>query len=338
MYYKNLIWSVESLITKIASIDPKPPYQRGEVWRIPKKQLLIDSIINRYDIPKLYLRHLGKNGRGIFIYEIADGQQRINAITEYVTQESFRLGVVKGRYSGLSGKSFKELPVKCQTHILQYDLSIAVAYNTSDDEVRELFARLQAGDRLTPAELRNSIASDLGTVIRAMAITHKFFPNSPFPLARYKADDLLAHAFAIEMYGGARNLKALDLREMYISNCSGEYSTEAKKINEILKFMDAMQLSEQRCIATKWGFVDIYTVLSRNKLHQLTASHVAVNYVAWESARRSNTKLPERLIENRTPSKKDKDLYSYIMAFRREGANKSNLYKRANILARYIVL
>ena len=36
-----------------------PEYQRkGGVWTTEKKQLLIDSILNKYDIPKIYFHQL----------------------------------------------------------------------------------------------------------------------------------------------------------------------------------------------------------------------------------------------------------------------------------------
>lgn len=43
-------------------INTHPDYQRkGEVWTLQKKQLLIDSILNDYDIPKLYFHQLSIN-------------------------------------------------------------------------------------------------------------------------------------------------------------------------------------------------------------------------------------------------------------------------------------
>ena len=40
-------------------INIKPEYQReGGIWTKEKKQLLIDSILNDYDIPKLYFHAL----------------------------------------------------------------------------------------------------------------------------------------------------------------------------------------------------------------------------------------------------------------------------------------
>jgi hypothetical protein len=54
-----------------------PPYQReGEVWTLYKKQLLIDSLINGYDIPKLYLHEYDKVRKidgELIKYAIVDG-------------------------------------------------------------------------------------------------------------------------------------------------------------------------------------------------------------------------------------------------------------------------
>ncbi|MES2725776.1 MAG: DUF262 domain-containing protein, partial [Bacteroidota bacterium] len=42
-------------------INLSPDYQRnGELWNLEKRQLLIDSILNDYDIPKIYFHVLDK--------------------------------------------------------------------------------------------------------------------------------------------------------------------------------------------------------------------------------------------------------------------------------------
>jgi hypothetical protein len=42
-------------------IDVEPAYQRrGDIWTLEKKQLLIDSILNDYDIPKLYFHSISR--------------------------------------------------------------------------------------------------------------------------------------------------------------------------------------------------------------------------------------------------------------------------------------
>ena len=53
--------TVLSVYVERDAIWVDPEYQRqGEVWSLEKKQLLIDSIINRYDIPKLYFHKLDR--------------------------------------------------------------------------------------------------------------------------------------------------------------------------------------------------------------------------------------------------------------------------------------
>lgn len=70
-------WALLTFKELIKQIDPNPTYQRSSVWKTPQKQLLIDSILRDFDIPKFYLR---VNNSSKFKYEIIDGQQRIRAL------------------------------------------------------------------------------------------------------------------------------------------------------------------------------------------------------------------------------------------------------------------
>ena len=40
------------------AIDPTPDYQRPPAWNLKQKQLLIDSILRGYDVPKMYWHRL----------------------------------------------------------------------------------------------------------------------------------------------------------------------------------------------------------------------------------------------------------------------------------------
>src|SRR5262245_49525745 len=68
-------------------IKVDPWYQRrGDVWTLEKKQLLIDSILNDFDIPKLYFHALSKSQKtsGGVDYTIIDGRQRLETIWHFV--------------------------------------------------------------------------------------------------------------------------------------------------------------------------------------------------------------------------------------------------------------
>ncbi|MHA1630441.1 MAG: DUF262 domain-containing protein [Candidatus Heimdallarchaeota archaeon] len=332
MKFKNFHWTVEKIFGMKEKINPRPQYQRGPVWKRPKQQLLIDTIINDFDIPKIYLRHCRPGSA--YRYEVADGQQRLKAIWGFL-EGGYATGQLYGDGGDLDFKLFSELPQKTQKRINNYKISVAIAYKASNDQVRELFARLQKGDKLTPAELRNSVPSKIGDIIRAMAQTHSYFKNSPFSSARYKTDDLLSHAFAVEIYQGSKDIKAPNLADMY-----SEFQKRSVKqrvigeVNKNLKTMNKMQLNYPKCISTKWGFVDIYSVLSINNL-LVRPKKLAYRYVKWEQKRKQSLKSPEKLLD--TSLKIDKGLYKYIMAFQKEGATVSNLKIRRDELAKWLL-
>lgn len=58
-------------------IDTNPDFQRPAVWTTAQKQLLIDTILREYDVPKMYWRKLASAPDR---YDVVDGQQRLRAI------------------------------------------------------------------------------------------------------------------------------------------------------------------------------------------------------------------------------------------------------------------
>ena len=72
---KRATWPLFTLSKKRKKIDTNPDYQRPAVWTRAQKQLLIDSILRDYDVPKIYLHEKGNDN-----YDVIDGQQRIRTI------------------------------------------------------------------------------------------------------------------------------------------------------------------------------------------------------------------------------------------------------------------
>ena len=328
MHFKHFRWQVAKLASIRDQIDPKPQYQRGDTWDDRARSLLIDSILNTYDIPKIYLRY--SKGIGAFTYEVADGQQRLKSLWKFLDNELVLSGM-SDKYLHLNGKMCRNLTDAEKEKIESYFVVTTVVYDATNDETRELFRRLQLGVRLNAAELRNSMASALGNQVRAMALTHPFFANSPFGFARYKADDLVAHAFAIILYERKRDIKAPDLKEMYIEYKDALPSAVSGAVNEILRFMNAMQTGISRCISTKWGFVDLIGVLSQRTLKDVDPIEMAEAYVDWETERAAYASRISELASAPVKSKQRR-LFEYISAFQKEGATKRNLEKRFLVL------
>ena len=67
-----------------AAIQLDPEYQRiGGVWTREKRQLLIDSLINGFDVPKLYFHEFIPPQRS-YRYAIIDGKQRLQTIWDFI--------------------------------------------------------------------------------------------------------------------------------------------------------------------------------------------------------------------------------------------------------------
>jgi len=74
--------------TRRNQIDMDPPYQRrGRLWSVTDKAFLIDSILNGYDVPKVYIADFTWRGSPLNLkklpYAIIDGKQRFEAIFDF---------------------------------------------------------------------------------------------------------------------------------------------------------------------------------------------------------------------------------------------------------------
>ena len=340
MKITNHYWSIRKLCNLKDKIDPRPQYQRGEVWKLPAKQLLMDSILFSFDIPKIYLHDC--RGSGVYDYHVTDGQQRLIAIWEFCAGV-YRLGdTANTRAANLVGLDFSELPKEKRKTLSTFKLVTAIITDAAMDDVRELFSRLQRGARLTPAELRNSLPSQIGDCVRAMAENHSFFSDDlcPFSPARFKRHDLCAHAFLLELFGGEHDLKAPDLREMYEQHARNVPKSIPKKVTKVLDYMSSMQRARPTCIRTKWGFVDIYLLVSQHRKAAPSPAELADRFLGFEARRHQYTRSPKDLLiadGNGRVVPSNQRLYDYIVGFQTSGSQAKNVRSRHAILKRELL-
>lgn len=180
---KPLIWWV----SQRAKIDMKPVYQReGRLWSRADKAYLIDSILNGYDIPKIYMTDftvgvVSLNRKGL-PYAIIDGKQRLEAIfdfyagdlrldDEFVFQQNPKLKLARLGYPDLT-KNYPEVADIFNT----WPLSVVHVVTDEQEKIDELFVRLNRSKPLTGAEIRNAMAGPV-TELNRLLIRHELFKS-----------------------------------------------------------------------------------------------------------------------------------------------------------------
>jgi len=252
-------WPLYSVRMREPKIDPRPPYQRGAVWSKSKKQLLMDTIFRNMDIPKLYLRAVNNPP---YKYEVVDGQQRLRAIWEFC-EGKYPLSTDCASVHGhdVAGKEFSELPNDLTDEFLAYDLSFVMLEETTDEEVEEMFTRLNNGETLTAAEKRNALPGKMKEFVKELTM-HPFLQDVAFKNTRYAFDQVCAQMTLLELAGEPCDTKAKALDKMYKDRVKFDKNgSVAKKIKRVLNFLDNA-FREKSPELRKQNVVSIYLLVS----------------------------------------------------------------------------
>ena len=324
------IWEIDDLLMECEKIDLTPAYQRGPAWRPEKQELLLDSVFRQYDLPKIYFAKSGPSDRPRF--EVIDGQQRVRAILDFANNKLAIPGDIVGRshngkvkYADLSDGEIQKFK--------SFSLTIAVIEGATPTYKRTLFERLQLGERLNPAELRNALSSSAPGDLRAIALNHKFFKLSGIRDLRYKREDYLTHIFAYAHFcrkNELKDIKAPSLRKFILEAKRGLDQGDMLAIDDVLNFFFEVTRFQQKVFRNKWSFVDS-AIFCFNR-HQQVSSFDAIAFgrglLRIEEARKANYKRPETLLSHscRTPHKKQ--LFDYINAYKVGSGLKDSLQAR----------
>lgn len=124
--------------------------RKEDQWGLEKKSLLIHSILGDYPIPPIY----SYDDEGA--YQILDGKQRLTTIQSYINDE-FALTevpevVVDEEEYEITGLKFSELPEDLRDEINGSSLLMYIFTDCTEDEVSEIFYRLNNGESLTQGQ------------------------------------------------------------------------------------------------------------------------------------------------------------------------------------------
>lgn len=186
----NINWNARQLVKMCmnGSITFDNAIQRGLVWDIKRKSLLIDSMITGYPIPAFYAKRDENK-----VFDMLDGKQRSDAICGYLNGE-YALEGVSEEYEG---KYFNELPQEVQDDIISYSLTVYYFEDITDEEVNEMFYRLNNGKALTAIELTRVKAKSFEKIKETSA--HPIFTEAlkESQINRYTNEDIVIKALVM---------------------------------------------------------------------------------------------------------------------------------------------
>ena len=258
-------------------VNTNPDFQRPPVWSTSQKQLLIDTILRDYDVPKLYWR---KTGSKPDTYDVVDGQQRLRALWDFF-DGNFKLPKDAEPVDGeaIAGCAHQDLPDDLRSRFDVYALDVVVLEDTDEDEVREMFLRLQNGTSLKAQEKRNAYPGRMRDFVREL-VQHPFFSNVGFTNSRFAFDHVAAQMVCLEVQGGPTNVKNADLNRMYESNreFDGKGQT-GRSVRRVLDFL-AASFPERTPELERYNVIALYCVVSELS-RQYVIDEVRGNFSKW---------------------------------------------------------
>lgn len=210
-----------------------PEWQRDEVWPPDRKQLLIDTILRGWELPKFYFARV-PDSSGEF--EVVDGQQRLMTIFEFFEGELLLSAASAKRFGGAS---YKLLPDSLVDAFDDYEISYDEITDASEEELKEFFRRLQGGLTLTASEKLNAVHSNLTNFARQLSKLPFFKEKISLRDTRKGYFDIAAKVTAIEVDGIDTGLRFDDLSATFTANASfSAASNNGKRLKRTFEFLD----------------------------------------------------------------------------------------------------
>jgi hypothetical protein len=322
-----------------------PEYQRnGGVWTLEKKQLLIDSVLNNYDIPKIYFHQFNREEKFKYqkAYSIIDGKQRIEAIWGFIEgkfclpddfefQDDLKLRLAGLSYDDLS-KEFPKIKIKFDSFVLPI-----IGVQTDDlDLIEDMFYRLNEAVPLNSAEKRNAFGGDMVEAIRKLSKHDFFVKNVKFSNTRYQHYEVAARLLLVET-SLTENHKLIDTKKVYLDSMVRKYKQNQKMlidtfVEEVTIYLDLMAncftLSDN-LLRAQGAIVVFYLLFKWGEEKKIKISRsVLLRFVELV---RMNREKAELKYEDA-----DYDLLEYDRLSQHGTNDVSNIKERLRILSEYI--
>jgi hypothetical protein len=337
------------LYSERAEIKMNPEYQRmGGVWTKEKRQLLIDSILNDYDIPKIYFHALAQDEISTTgcRYAVIDGRQRLEAIWgfidgdfsldqefEYQRDNQLHLG-------GLTYDDIAKLHPKIRVKFDSFVLPVVTVSTEGNDIdlIEDMFSRLNEAVPLNAAEKRNAIGGNVVSAITAVS-NHNFFAKRvKFKNNRYQHRESAARFLLIED-SLENHQQIVDTKKVYLDGLATKYRNKdvhhvtqlRSRVENILGYMNAEFCDTDELLQAQ-GILVVYYLIFRSAIAHREVSKLT---------RRNLLDFRQKLSDNRDAAINNYEEASFaLLEFDRlsqQGTNDaSSIKERVRILSDFL--
>jgi hypothetical protein len=234
-------WKISELVENIGKIE-FPEFQREPtVWKLVKKQSLIDSILRGFDISSIYFHRKESGG-----YDCIDGRQRLNAILSFLgingsdeDHNGFNLKIEneiyndEGLFNDIDSHRYERIKdTPWGQQIRDYKLNIVeISEVDNDEELNLLFLRLQIAAVLNAGEKLHAMTGDMRDAIFYDIKEHTFFDKINIPPRRYAKEQVAAqivlNEFSRRDNGTFHRSRYIDLQEFFKAH--GKFTPKDKR-------------------------------------------------------------------------------------------------------------
>lgn len=222
------VWQIYRMRDRI-QLDPD--YQRlGNIWAPDNRQLLLDTILNKFDVPKIYLHKFSQpleKGNKAYEFAIVDGKQRLETLWHFIDgkitlADDFKL--FRDDNVRAEGMTYRELGNEHPDLKADFDgflLSIILIETNDVEIIEEMFSRLNEAAPLTAAEKRNAYGGPIPGAVRKLAKEVFFTRKVPFGNNRYRHYDLATKFLLAEHEGRVVDTKKTRLDD-FVDQFTGQ--------------------------------------------------------------------------------------------------------------------
>lgn len=200
----KLSWTVSNIEKmhedkKVLSFE-HPIQRKSEMWSNIQKSLLLHSMLANYPVPSIYVlredsEQLDDKKKPVFHYFVMDGKQRLTSVLSYLWGEfpledmTPNIFIEEVEYK-IAGKYFCDLEEAVQYEIKRYKFDIIAFEECGNQEVEEIFFRLNNSVPLTKSQVAKAkVGVDMAIMLNELLASKFFTISCNFSKGQLKASD-----------------------------------------------------------------------------------------------------------------------------------------------------